>query len=99
MTEKKRRPTKTMAKIGQTPKSKLYGLAFGFILLAAAFLAFKPEENAAKQFSEEEIAALPTGPSSGALAPDFTLKNMDGQDVSLSAYQGKPVAMMFFHSW
>jgi peroxiredoxin len=30
------------------------------------------------------------------IAPDFTLKNTDGQDVSLSDYKGKPVLLLFF---
>lgn len=30
------------------------------------------------------------------IAPDFTLKNTDGQDVSLSDFKGKPVLLLFF---
>jgi cytochrome c biogenesis protein CcmG, thiol:disulfide interchange protein DsbE len=33
------------------------------------------------------------------LAPDFTLKNMAGEDVSLSDYAGKPVVLNFWASW
>ncbi|HKY58617.1 MAG TPA: peroxiredoxin [Aeromicrobium sp.] len=32
----------------------------------------------------------------GELAPDFTLKNQHGQEVSLSGLRGKPVAVVFF---
>ena len=32
----------------------------------------------------------------GAPAPDFTLKNQHGEDVSLSALRGRPVALVFF---
>lgn len=30
------------------------------------------------------------------IAPDFTLKNTEGQDVSLSDFKGKPVLLLFF---
>jgi len=33
------------------------------------------------------------------LAPDFTLKNLTGEDVSLSDYAGKPVVLNFWASW
>jgi thioredoxin-dependent peroxiredoxin len=32
----------------------------------------------------------------GALAPDFTLKNDHGEDVTLSAQTGKPVVLFFY---
>ena len=30
------------------------------------------------------------------LAPDFTLKGLDGKDVSLSGFRGKPVLLSFW---
>ena len=35
----------------------------------------------------------------GNLAPDFQLKNLDGQSVSLSDLQGKPVLINFWATW
>lgn len=32
----------------------------------------------------------------GELAPDFTLKDSDGNDVSLSDYSGRPLVILFF---
>lgn len=32
----------------------------------------------------------------GDTAPDFTLKDSDGNEVSLSSYKGKPVVVLFF---
>lgn len=32
----------------------------------------------------------------GAVAPDFTLKNQDFQDVTLGAFRGRPVVLLFF---
>jgi cytochrome c biogenesis protein CcmG/thiol:disulfide interchange protein DsbE len=35
----------------------------------------------------------------GTLAPDFTLTNVDGQRVTLSSLQGKPVLITFWATW
>ncbi|TDQ40312.1 peroxiredoxin family protein [Aureibacillus halotolerans] len=35
----------------------------------------------------------------GELAPDFSLKNADGETVRLSDYRGKPVLLNFWASW
>ncbi|GAI45264.1 unnamed protein product, partial [marine sediment metagenome] len=36
-----------------------------------------------------------TIPQIGDKAPDFTLKNIDGESVSLSDFRGKPVLLVF----
>ena len=48
-----------------------------------------PSEQAS---SEAEFA-------SGKPAPDFTLKNLEGEDVSLSDYRGKIVLVNFWATW
>jgi len=35
----------------------------------------------------------------GASAPEFTLKNMEGQHVSLSSYRGRNVLLNFWATW
>ena len=35
----------------------------------------------------------------GQAAPDFTLKNIDGQNASLSDFKGKAIILNFFASW
>lgn len=35
----------------------------------------------------------------GDKAPDFTLRSLDGRDVSLSDYAGKRVALFIWASW
>lgn len=37
--------------------------------------------------------------SIGAKAPDFTLKDVSGKDVSLSSFKGKPVLLNFWATW
>jgi len=39
------------------------------------------------------------GPEIGKAAPDFTLKGLDGQEVSLSDFRGEPVLLNFWASW
>lgn len=38
-------------------------------------------------------------PAKGALAPDFTLKTLDGKDVQLSSLRGKAVLLNFWATW
>lgn len=40
-----------------------------------------------------------TGPQIGFIAPDFTLKDLDGNIVKLSDFRGKPVYLNFWTSW
>ncbi len=39
------------------------------------------------------------GPEIGKLAPDFTLNRLDGQEVSLSSFRGRPVLLNFWATW
>jgi len=48
---------------------------------------------------ESNAADLPVGGMVGERAPDFTLKDLSGKDVSLSSYKGKPVFLNFWASW
>ncbi len=53
--------------------------------------------------SEPPDETSPTAPVEGSqvatLAPDFQLQNLDGQDISLSDLQGKPVLINFWATW
>ena len=40
-----------------------------------------------------------TAPTVGALAPDLTLPNLNGDEVTLSGLRGKPVLLNFWTSW
>jgi cytochrome c biogenesis protein CcmG/thiol:disulfide interchange protein DsbE len=47
-----------------------------------------------------EIASgLEPAPVAGHPAPDFTLKTLDGQEVSLSDFRGQPVVLNFWATW
>lgn len=38
-------------------------------------------------------------PTTNSEAPDFTLRNLDGEEVKLSAFRGKPVMVNFWATW
>lgn len=40
-----------------------------------------------------------TGVKEGSLAPDFTLEALDGSQVSLSDFRGRPVLINFWATW
>ncbi len=49
-------------------------------------------------FSKEERTAA-VAPTDETLAPDFVLKNLDGQDVRLTHYRGQAVVLIFGTTW
>ena len=72
----------------------------GFAQVRRKWLDFQasnpyPEYNAAVQAALDKAMALQTGRP----APDFTLRNLDGQLVSLSQFRGKVVLLDFWASW
>jgi peroxiredoxin len=51
-------------------------------------------EDAASPVSSPQVA-----PRRGQIAPDFTLLDLEGQPVSLSEWQGRPVLINFWATW
>ncbi len=54
------------------------------------------QDNAAIEIFYEPPAEAPVV---GATAPDFTLTNLDGEEVTLSQFRGKPVIVNFWATW
>ena len=52
----------------------------------------QPEEDLDPQYAADLIAV-------GQPVPDFTLKDIDGKNVSLSDFRGKTVLLLFWASW
>lgn len=74
-----------LPKLGE--KAKNGPMAALYKAMEQAVEALKAREEAKKQVSE------------GAMAPDFTLKDIDGKDLSLSSLRGKYVVLDFWGSW
>lgn len=70
-----------------------------FVGVYFAFVGSGIKPPITEGLSDEELAALPTAPEIGARVPDFTISDVEGSSVSLSEFLGKPIAIMFFHSW
>jgi thiol-disulfide isomerase/thioredoxin len=50
--------------------------------------------------NDASAAEAPSGPlRKGAVAPDFTLADLDGRPISLSDWQGRPVLINFWATW
>ena len=88
-------------------KTFILALCALVVLLAGASVLYNRLRNQAEpqQFSEvdttvreEEIAQQEAAPQK-VTAPDFLVYDLDGQEVRLSDYLGKPVVVNFWASW
>jgi len=70
-----------------------------FAVYAAVTSGAGLKDPLSRFLSAEELAELPAAPERGALAPDFTISDIDGDTFTLSESLGKPTALMFFHTW
>ncbi len=70
------------------------------LVLAAWLLALAMTGQARADKTLEPLRDPKARPEVGALAPDFVLPNLDGQQVRLSDFRGrKAVLLMFWASW
>ncbi|MGH7379101.1 MAG: peroxiredoxin family protein [Candidatus Methylomirabilales bacterium] len=71
-----------------------------WLLLAAWLLALAMTGQARADKTLEPLRDPKARPEVGALAPDFVLPNLDGQQVRLSDFRGRnAVLVMFWASW
>jgi peroxiredoxin len=69
-------------------------------LVVAGFSVTRGSENTpAEEVESQPISNLKTAPEKGALAPDFALKNLDGELVRLSDFRGQPVLVNLWATW
>ena len=70
------------------------------ISLAVFSFAGTPDSpKAAAAGFTDGTGGLDVAPSRGARAPDFTLINLAGEEVSLSDFRGQPIVINFWASW
>lgn len=77
-------------------KNKFVVIAVGLAVLGIGAYVFTLNAPAALP---TDLTNVEVGLEVGSFAPDFTLSDINGAPVSLSEFRGKPVAIMFFHSW
>lgn len=86
----------TQTKSTNSPSSRLLwrGLIPLLLIVAGAWFIFRPAA-----VTENRATNLEPAPRTGHPAPDFTLQTLDGQRVSLSDFQGRPVIVNFWATW
>ncbi len=75
-------------------KAIVAGILAGLVLVAIFQQFYKIEEPQAIEASKAT-----TGIDAGMVAPDFKLKNLAGDEVSLKDYRGKKVMLNFWATW
>lgn len=76
------------------PRNAIALLFVGVLALAGIVLGATSREDAAPEPSAFEGALMPEG----VRAPDFNLKNQDGEEVSMRDLRGKPVVVTFLYT-
>src|SRR5712691_8158683 len=86
----------------QQPRRRRFGLPTDarLVVLAACVIFVLPLLAIGVAFAKG-VGRSPNGetPARFAVAPDFTLPTFDGQNVTLSNYDDRPVLLFFFASW
>jgi len=78
--------------------SKNWGV-IAIVALAGALMIWVGVHNARKGSSSTADRAAMVGNVKGKVAPDFTLKTVDGKQVKLSDLRGKAVLLNFWATW
>lgn len=68
------------------------------IIFVVLFSAIELKSNLPPSVNPPSVNQA-TGPQIGFAAPDFTLKDLNGNTVKLSNFRGKPVYLNFWASW
>ncbi|MDZ7673292.1 MAG: TlpA disulfide reductase family protein [Halanaerobiales bacterium] len=74
----------------------LIGSVLVLIIIAGAWYFINQNQSQTTNSVQQNIE---TGPETGLMAPDFTLENLSGKEVSLSDFRGQKVFLNFWASW
>jgi peroxiredoxin len=81
-------------------RSILIGAVGIVALVGIAYVATLPAApSVSTPADSEDLAALEIAPSQGALAPDFSLFNLEGEQITLSELRGHPVMINLWATW
>lgn len=76
----------------------LIGLIVVLVIIAGAWY-YTNQNQSQTQTTEPVEQNIETGPETGLMAPDFTLENLSGKEVSLSDFRGQKIFLNFWASW
>ena len=84
--------------------NKLISKKIVIVILLTVFILAGCDNSPSPSPSPSPSTSAPAGSAAkgqliGNIAPDFTLTNMSGQQVSLSQYRGKVVILNFWATW
>jgi thiol-disulfide isomerase/thioredoxin len=74
----------------------IIGIAAFALLLILAVVGYN---LLSKKVKPEQTSAVSSSQTSKTSAPDFTVQDTNGNNVSLSDFKGKPVVLNFWASW
>ncbi|MFA9403630.1 MAG: peroxiredoxin family protein [Anaerolineales bacterium] len=90
-------------KPGSSRRNLLLGVGaliiVGLVVAGFSFVRFDENISPEQVVSQPISSNLETAPEKGALAPDFALKNLDGEVVRLSDFRGQPVLINLWATW
>ena len=78
--------------------NKLSSIKIAIVILLTVFV-LAGCDNSTSPSASTPVATVAKGRLIGHVAPDFTLTNIAGQQVSLSQYRGKIVVLNFWATW
>lgn len=94
MTKKKSNEPYQEAQAKKQRGLMIAGITGLLIVIILGFYVLQGQES-----GSQDISDLSESPEVGALAPNFQLVSNSGQQVSLSDFRGRPVALTFMHTW
>jgi peroxiredoxin len=84
----------------------IWMLFFGLLLLIMPLALVSPDSGlttfrstSQSDVTNTRLTGVKTGCDLGNLAPEFTLKNVSGENVNLSDFRGKTVIVNFWATW
>lgn len=88
-------------------KKKIFGLLLIFALIAIVLTSFvrskmaegEKIDTSSTQVSAEVNNKIKSGIEVNQMAPDFSLKTLDGKEAKLSDYRGQKVILNFWATW
>ena len=79
----------------QIKKKTIRNVIIGIIIIGVLFYFFGNNRSS----SGDIVLSGQIGSKVGDIAPDFSITDVDGDQISLSQFKGKPVAIAFFATW